>query len=83
LGTHPFPAGTHAHSSTSFISKGRHGMELQVKERKGMSWNGMEMECKERHEKSRCVPMVLLKIKNSRDGTQSMGKKMFLKSKLN
>jgi hypothetical protein len=36
-----------------------------------MAWHDMERQGKERHKKLRCVPMVLLKMKNGRDGTQS------------
>jgi hypothetical protein len=71
-----------AHSSTSSISKGRHGMTWKVKARQGMTrqgmeWHDMERKGKARNEKLRCVPMVLLKMKNDMDGTRSVGWKFF------
>jgi hypothetical protein len=46
-------------------------MEIQGKAR-----NGMEMQGNGRHGKSRFVSMVLLKMKNVRDGTRSLGWKI-------
>jgi len=41
-----------------------------------MAWHDMEMQGKARHGKSRFESMVLLKMKNGRDGTQSVGWKI-------
>jgi hypothetical protein len=41
-----------------------------------MAWHDMEMQGNARHGKSRFVSMVLLKMKNGRDGTQSVGLKI-------
>jgi hypothetical protein len=41
-----------------------------------MAWHDMEMKGKGRHGKSRFVSMVLLKMKNGRDGTRRVGWKI-------
>jgi hypothetical protein len=42
----------------------------------GMAWHVMEMQGKARHVNSRFVPVVLLKMKNGRDGTRNVGQKI-------